>query len=90
MDNFWSENVQGIKTLYLSRKLRFNDIYKNNYMVLFRIAPRKRLRILEIGCGPGELAEALGGWYPTAEIFAVDRDRNFIEFAKSLKREQRL
>lgn len=82
MNNIWSDNVQGIKTLYLSRKLRFDDFFYGQYEELFSLDKSKKLRILEIGCGPGALADALHRWYPNAEIFAIDRDSNFIEYAK--------
>lgn len=82
MNDIWSENIQGIKTLYLSRKLRFDDFFHGQYEALFSLDKDKKLRILEIGCGPGALADALHRWYPNAEIVAVDRDSNFIEYAK--------
>ncbi|MBO4534158.1 MAG: class I SAM-dependent methyltransferase [Treponema sp.] len=82
MNTIWSENVQGIMTLYLSRKLRFDDIFFANYKGLFNIDQQKPLKILEIGCGPGALAEALHRWYPNAQITGIDRDTKFIEFAK--------
>ena len=46
------------------------------------ISSSKKLKILEIGCGPGALAGALHRWYPKAEITAVDRDSEFIRFAR--------
>lgn len=82
MNNIWSENIQGIKTLYLSRKLRFDDFFRGQYEGLFSLDKSKKLKILEIGCGPGALAESLHRWYPNAEIVAIDRDSNFIEYAK--------
>ena len=82
MNNIWSENIQGIKTLYLSRKLRFNDFFYGQYEKLFSLDKNQKLKILEIGCGPGALAGALHRWYPNAEIVAIDRDSNFIEYAK--------
>ncbi|RRD94546.1 class I SAM-dependent methyltransferase [Clostridiales bacterium COT073_COT-073] len=81
MDKLWSEKVQGIMTLYLSRKLRFNQDTADSYKQLFQLDEHKNLRILEIGCGPGALAEAMRAWYPQAEIVAIDRDVNFIKFA---------
>ena len=39
--------------------------------------------MLEVGCGPGALTEALLRWYPNSKIYGIDRDSNFIEFAKS-------
>lgn len=82
MNNIWSENIQGIKTLYLSRKLRFDDFFREQYEGLFSLDKSKKLKILEIGCGPGALAESLHRWYPNAEIVAIDRDSNFIKYAK--------
>ncbi|MBR4909786.1 MAG: class I SAM-dependent methyltransferase [Clostridia bacterium] len=83
MNNLWSDHVQGVMTLYLSRKLRFDDIFFTQYDKLFNLDHNKKLRILEIGCGPGALAEALHRWYPKAQITAIDRDSNFITFARN-------
>ncbi len=80
MNTFWSDCVQGIGTLYNSRKLRFSDCFKEQYMSAFQISGRK---ILEIGCGPGALAEALSRWYPTSDIIGADRDSAFTDFARS-------
>lgn len=82
MNNVWSEHVQGIMTLYFSRKLRFDDVFSEQYNRVFRLDTEANLKILEIGCGPGALAEALHRWYPKAEITAIDRDSNFISFAQ--------
>ncbi len=80
MNTIWSTYVQSIGTLYDSRVLRFADIFKSKYTDAFRIDGKTRL--LEIGCGPGALAESLARWYPSAQIVGIDRDSNFIEFAK--------
>lgn len=82
MNSLWSENIQGVLTLYLSRKLRFHDSFKKQYTDLFCLDPQKKLRILEIGCGPGALCGALHRWYPNAEIVGIDRDSRFIAFAR--------
>lgn len=81
MNTLWSKYVQGTKTLYFSRKLRFDDLFSEQYRRLFDLDANKKLKILEIGCGPGALAGALHRWYPYAEITAVDRDSEFIRFA---------
>jgi ubiquinone/menaquinone biosynthesis C-methylase UbiE len=81
MNTIWSKHVQGTKTLYYSRKLRFNDLFANQYSELFGLDENRLLKILEIGCGPGALAGALRRWYPWAEIIGVDRDSEFIRFA---------
>lgn len=82
MNELWSKQIQGIQTLYLSRKVRFNDLFQKGYESSFKLDKDKKLKILEIGCGPGALAAALHRWYPNAEITAIDRDSNFINFAK--------
>lgn len=81
MNDSWSKYVQGPKTLYYSRKLRFDDQFADQYLKLFQLDPEKKLKILEIGCGPGALAGALHRWYPKAKITAMDRDSEFIRFA---------
>lgn len=80
MNTVWSTYVQKIGTLYLSRSLRFSDLFKERYMAAFEIDSRKN--ILEIGCGPGALSQALHRWYPDSEITGIDRDSSFIEFAR--------
>ncbi len=82
MNTIWSKFIQGLDTLYYSRTLRFDDRFKEQYLSLFGLDKEKPLKILEIGCGPGALAGALHRWYPNAEITAVDRDSEFIRFAK--------
>ena len=81
MNVIWSKYVQGTKTLYYSRKLRFDDMFAGKYKALFDLDEKRNLKILEIGCGPGALAGALHRWYPNAEIIAVDRDSEFVRFA---------
>ena len=83
MNEFWSDHVQGVMTLYLSRKLRFDDQFFEQYRQLFALNENADLQVLEIGCGPGALAESLRGWFPNAEITAIDRDGRFISFAKA-------
>lgn len=82
MNVIWSKYVQGAKTLYYSRKLRFDDMFAEQYKTIFHLDENKNLKILEIGCGPGALAGALHRWYPNAEIIALDRDSDFIRFAR--------
>lgn len=81
MNDIWSNHVQGINTLYLSRKLRFDDRFSAQYRSLFRLREDAPFRVLEVGCGPGALAEALHRWYPLADIHGIDRDSRFVAFA---------
>ena len=81
MNTIWSDHVQGVQTLYLSRKLRFDDCFSAQLQALLRLDRNRAYRILEIGCGPGALSGALRRWYPAAELHAIDRDSRFIAFA---------
>ena len=80
MNTIWSDYIQKVGTLYSSRQLRFSDLFKNQYLNAFQI--HNQSRMLEIGCGPGALCQALHRWYPQAEIIGIDRDSNFIDFAR--------
>lgn len=80
MNTIWSTYIQNISTLYLSRSLRFDDFFKERYVQAFGMDDGRK--ILEIGCGPGALAESLARWYPHSQVYGVDRDSNFISFAR--------
>lgn len=80
MNTIWSQYIQNIGTLYLSRSLRFADQFQERYMEAFEIDEKSSM--LEIGCGPGALAQSLRRWYPHARICGVDRDSSFISFAR--------
>ena len=82
MNNIWSKYVQGTRTLYYTRRLRFDDQFSHQYKRLFLLPEDRPLNILEIGCGPGVLAGAIKRWYPNATVTGIDRDTEFISFAK--------
>lgn len=79
MNTIWSTYIQKIGTLYDSRTLRFSDLFRSKYENAFQL--KDEGKILEIGCGPGALAQSLHRWYPHAEITGIDRDSNFVRFA---------
>ena len=81
MNTIWSDLVQGTGTLYRSRALRFDDRFRDKYVSTFALPADAR--ILEIGCGPGALAQALARWYPGASVTGIDRDDHFIDFARA-------
>lgn len=82
MNTVWSDHVQGVKSLYLSRRLRFADRFASKYKSIFNLDEDRPLKILEVGCGPGALAQSLQAWYPQAEVTGLDLDSNFIAFAR--------
>ena len=83
MNTIWSTYLQKIGTLYLSRTLRFSDLVREKYQSVVRLPVRTDMRILEIGCGPGSLAQSLHHWYPSASVTGIDRDTAFIDFART-------
>ena len=82
MNTIWSGGVQGIGTLYESRALRFHDRFMGQYVSAFAIPDGAH--ILEIGCGPGALAQSLKRWYPAASVTGIDRDTAFIDYARQI------
>ncbi|ERJ11524.1 class I SAM-dependent methyltransferase [Haloplasma contractile] len=81
MNKVWSEEIQGINTLDLSRELRFRDDRKDLFLTLLGIT--SELTVVDIGCGPGTLTRKLSKWLgPNATIIGIDRDINFINYAR--------
>ena len=76
----WSSRVQTAEMLYLSRSLRFSDAFEGLYRPALELESARD--ILEVGCGPGALAQALKRWYPAARVRGVDRDSAFVAFAR--------
>ena len=60
-NNIWSDNIQGVMTLYLSRQLRFDDMFFDQYQKAFGLDRHADLKILEVGwprsprCRPAQM-----------------------------------
>lgn len=80
-NNIWSESIQGILNLDLSRELRFRDDRKELFMNLLGLD--EGMTAVDIGCGPGALTRKLAKWLGVkSKIIGIDRDTNFISYAK--------
>lgn len=85
----WSENIQGILNLDLSREMRFRDDRKDLYLNLFGL--KEGMTVVDIGCGPGALTRKLSRWLgEKSRIIGIDRDIKFIDYARNKAIEQNL
>ena len=81
MENIWSTYIQGAHMLYETRSLRFHNRLRQQYTDAFALNGLGTL--LEIGAGPGALAQSLHQWYPHMDVWGIDRDAAFIAFAQA-------
>lgn len=89
MNNVWSSQIQGPKTLDLSRELRFRDDRKEFFLKSLGLLPG--MTVVDSGCGPGTLIRKLAKWLGTeSKIIGVDRDHTFLDYAKNKALEQGL
>jgi ubiquinone/menaquinone biosynthesis C-methylase UbiE len=81
VNTIWSENIQGILNLDLSREMRFRDDRKELFLNLLGL--KEGMTIVDIGCGPGTITRKLSKWLDQkSQIIGIDRDSNFINYAK--------
>ncbi|MEA5616873.1 class I SAM-dependent methyltransferase [Cronbergia sp. UHCC 0137] len=57
--------------------------YDEMLEVIIRCLPKKTHRILELGCGTGELSLKILNRYPNAEIIALDYSPRMIQFSQA-------
>jgi len=81
MHTIWSKEIQGIKTLDLTREIRFRDDRKDYILSILDL--KQYDLIADIGCGPGTISRKLATWLSnTSNIIGIDSDSGFIEFAE--------
>jgi ubiquinone/menaquinone biosynthesis C-methylase UbiE len=81
MNTFWSDNIQGILTLDLSREIRFRDDRKDLFLSLLGL--KEGMTVADIGCGTGAVTRKLSRWLgQKSHIIGIDMDSNFINYAK--------
>lgn len=80
MNNIWSNSIQGVMNLDLSREVRFRDDRQELYIKLLGL--EQGMTIADIGCGPGTLTRKLAKWLgKESKIIGIDRDTDFIKYA---------
>ena len=84
-NNIWSENIQGILNLDLSREIRFRDDRKG--LFLNTLGLKEGMTVVDVGCGPGAITRKLSSWLGNeTKIIGIDRDATFINYAKEKAR----
>ena len=88
-NNIWSENIQGILNLDLSREIRFRDDRKDLFLNILGL--KEGMTVIDIGCGPGAITRKLSSWLGAkSKIIGIDRDTTFINYAKEKARKQNM
>lgn len=82
MENkIWSENIQGVLNLDLSREMRFRDDRRELFLKVLGLTDG--MTIADIGCGPGTITRKLSKWLSMdTKIIGIDRDTNFVNYAR--------
>ncbi|WP_077368766.1 class I SAM-dependent methyltransferase [Anaerosalibacter sp. Marseille-P3206] len=88
-NNIWSENIQGVLMLDLSRELRFRNDRKDLFLNI--VGLKEGMTIVDVGCGPGAITRKLSSWLGNeTKIIGIDRDTTFINYAKEKARKQNM
>lgn len=65
------------------------DVYNETYDLICHSIPKTNPKLLEIGCGPGNITKYLLSKRPDFDILAIDSSPNMIELAKKNTNEVR-
>lgn len=77
----WSTWVQSVESLNSSRERRFRDEARDILWPVLGLF--KRATVVDVGCGSGAVTRALARWLgPGCVVYGVDRDANFIAYAR--------
>ncbi|MGV3705924.1 MAG: class I SAM-dependent methyltransferase [Arcticibacter sp.] len=77
---YYNEHVQNKLNDYIKVNPRIEEAWNT----LIRYAPRKPLRILEVGCGIGSICARMSKQWPEAEIHGIDISTHSIQIADKL------
>lgn len=75
------ETWNNIASLYQDKFMEL-DLYNNTYDYICDSVTKPRAKLLEIGCGPGNITKYLLSKRPDFDIFGIDIAPNMIELAK--------
>lgn len=75
------ETWNKVASLY-EEKFMHLDLYNTSYDYILNALVNQRAKILEIGCGPGNITRYLLSRRPDLDIFGIDIAGNMIELAK--------
>jgi len=75
------ETWNKVASLYQEKFMEL-DLYNDSYDVICSSLQKSRSKILEIGCGPGNITKYLLSQRPDFDIFGIDIAPNMIELAK--------
>ncbi len=85
----WSTWIQSVEWIDPDRERRFRDEVRD---ILWPVLGLRRGGIaVDVGCGGGALTRSLARWMgPRCTVCGIDRDVNFLDYARRRAREERL
>jgi len=75
------ETWNNIASIYQDKFMKL-DLYNDTYDYICNSITKQKAKLLEIGCGPGNITKYLLSQRPDFDIFGIDIAPNMIEFAK--------
>lgn len=75
------ETWNNIASIYQNKFMKL-DLYNDTYDYICNSITKQNAKLLEIGCGPGNITKYLLSQRPDFDIFGIDIAPNMIEFAK--------
>ncbi len=70
-----------VASLYNEKFMKM-DLYNDTYDFIYNSIAKEEAKILEVGCGPGNITQYLLSKRPDFDIFGIDISPNMIELAK--------
>ena len=75
------ETWNKVASLYQDKFMEL-DLYNNTYDFICNTIPKEKAKLLEIGCGPGNITKYLLSQRPDFDIYGIDIAPNMIALAK--------